>query len=115
MFTQIRIGRFVAFETASASAKVRCQVTRQGCFQSSAVGAGHIASRETPCGSAGGEPCFTASGDGSLPPPDCADCAGGAGGAEPSWAEATAGRKARNAAIAVRCGADRVRMRMGTG
>ena len=68
MFTHTRIGFFVAFATFTASSKVRCHATRQGSFQSSAVGAGHMLSREAPCGSAIGEPIFWASGEGSAPP-----------------------------------------------
>src|SRR5689334_11476775 len=88
MLTQIRIALPVSFETATASSQVRCQWTRQGFFQSSAVGAGHIDSRVEPCGIAAGEPCLVASGEGAPPPP---------------WAWA---RPPSRVSISVRMGAD---------
>ena len=48
MLTQTRIAFPVSRETITASSHVRCQRMRQGEFQSSTVGAGHICSRLTP-------------------------------------------------------------------
>src|SRR5688500_1554097 len=67
MFTHTRIGFPVSSATFRASSNVRSQGTRQGIFQSSAVGAGHIASRELPSVSDWGGPRRIASSEGPDP------------------------------------------------
>src|SRR6185436_2914645 len=79
MLTHTMIGLPVAFETRSASSNDRCHAMRQGFFQSSAVGAAHIVSRDEVAGRLGGEPKRMASFEGAPGAPGLSRSGAGGG------------------------------------
>src|SRR5690349_2241323 len=91
MFTQMRIGRRVSFDAASASPHVPCQVRRQGFVQSASVGGGKT-SAVVP-GTFGG---LVFGGPPGRLPPD------GGGGGFVSWAPARDAARRIARAVAVR-------------
>ena len=64
MLTATMMGLPVSLDVAMASSQVRCQVICTGFFQSSAVGAGHMASRLP----GAGPPRCSGDGPGMAPP-----------------------------------------------
>jgi hypothetical protein len=68
MLTATITGLPVAFDTRSASSKLRCHWISTGFFQPSSLAAGHMSGSVRPCCSCAGEPYLKASSEGAAPP-----------------------------------------------